>query len=367
MSWRVLVRAENPDPLTLSTLEELTGLGRGEVLLALRRNGVVAGEGFPEERARALAASLSEMGMSCQVVKAPTGEPGPSSYRVVLTGYQPGQRARLRERLQKLSGLPPEQVVVWLSRIPFVLRDGIDHETARRIRKALVDSGGIVEIVTAGASSQPAPVRRAAARAPAPAAGPESAASAAPKPVAEAAPQKEKPLRKTPPPPQEPPVAELEAPPVLPVSRGPDTPPGIIRFHAPGRRPEIPPVAPDAAALEMIPPVTTPSPPVVCRRPPARPGALGIYLHGCSEDAGERFVEVLCGRLDFRPEEAWALLGTPRPVRIACTASREKASELAGMLETPGITVGIAPASLRPGAASARRRGFVSWLNPSDG
>jgi ribosomal protein L7/L12 len=149
MLWRVVVSGDEPDEQAVSALCELTGLGRGEVVLSLRRGDLIAGTGFKLERARELALKLgSDFKLAARVV--PLTEDASTSaqqyFKVVLTGYRPGSRARLRGQLEKLSGLPPEQVALWLSKIPFVLRRGVDHDTARLIKRRIQSGGGLAEL-----------------------------------------------------------------------------------------------------------------------------------------------------------------------------------------------------------------------------
>jgi hypothetical protein len=69
-------------------------------------------------------------------------------FRVLLVNYRPGYRTRLRRRLQELTKLPQEQIILWLSRMPFALSKGVDSETAKRVRKSVTEAGGIVRIET---------------------------------------------------------------------------------------------------------------------------------------------------------------------------------------------------------------------------
>lgn len=374
MSWKVLVRAENPSPGTLATLEELTGLGRGEVLLALRRTGLVVGEDFDEERARALSRTLGDLGLSCSV--SPSAIPEATQFRVVLTGFRPGYRARLRETLQKLSGLPPEQIVVWLSRIPFVLKDSVDHETARRIKRILVEAGGMVDLrQTRENPAQPpagrpaaAPVSQAAPgmhpsrsiqetepAAPIPAAPPDGS-SPPPEPDAASASPGDPPV-------DPPPCPAQDEPPLLPESRMPGQAPPALCFRWPGRSPQEPPVIPTPEDLQRIPPSSCDTPPVLSRPPSARSGSLSVYLSAVSGEAVESLIATLCERLDFRREEALALVGSPPPVRIASGQPPGKAAEIAAMLEGPGVTLSLCSTQPSRLPRESAHDGFMSWLN----
>lgn len=373
MSWKVLVRAENPSPGTLATLEELTGLGRGEVLLALRRSGLTVGEDFDEERARALSRTLGDLGLSCSA--SPSGTPETTQFRVVLTGFRPGYRARLRETLQKLSGLPPEQIVVWLSRIPFVLRDSVDHETARRIKRLLVEAGGMVDLrqarenqvqqadesptAAAGGPASPGPDPSPAIPAPAPgsrqaAAPPADASSREPEAVS---------VPLSDPSCDIPPDLVTAQPPLLPESRKPGQAPPALCFRWPGRSPQEPPVVPSPEDLQRIPPSSCDTPPVLSGPPSARSGSLSVYLNSVSGEAADALLGTLCERLEFRREEALAMIGSPLPVRIASGQPPGKAAEIAAMLEGPGVTMSLCstPPSRLP--RESTHGGFMSWLH----
>ncbi|MDM7993430.1 MAG: hypothetical protein QUS11_08960 [Candidatus Fermentibacter sp.] len=374
MSWKVLVRAENPSPGTLATLEELTGLGRGEVLLALRRTGLVVGEDFDEERARALSRTLGDLGLSCSV--SPSAIPEATQFRVVLTGFRPGYRARLRETLQKLSGLPPEQIVVWLSRIPFVLKDSVDHETARQIKRILVEAGGMVDLRQTRENPAQPPAGRPAA-APASQAAPEQHPAHSIQETDPAAPRPAVPPDACSPPPEPagasaspgdppvdpPPCPAQDEPPLLPESRMPGQAPPALCFRWPGRSPQEPPVIPTPEDLQRIPQSSCDTPPVLSRPPSARSGSLSVYLNAVSGEAVESLLETLCERLEFRREEALALVGSPPPVRIASGQPPGKAAEIAAMLEGPGVTLSLC--STRPSRLprESAHDGFMSWLN----
>ena len=150
MRWRVVAQGDSPEPVILSALVELTGLSRGEVLLSLRRGELIAGEKLSENRARSLASRLeTEFQLKTRLVPIASvarESDSVTKFTVILTGFNPGSRARLRSKLEKLSGLPPEQVVIWFARIPFILRSGADHETARLIKRKIQAAGGMVEL-----------------------------------------------------------------------------------------------------------------------------------------------------------------------------------------------------------------------------
>ncbi len=358
MSWRVLARAENPAPGTLATLEELTGLGRGEVLLALRRNGLLVGDGFEEERARALSKTLGDLGLICSV--SPDESPEATLFRVVLTGFKPGHRARLRETLQKLSGLPPEQIVVWLSRIPFVLRDSVDHETARRIKRTLVESGGMVDLRpvatprppsagTVHGITPPRVVR-------------ETPPETPPAAVVEASEKRTRIPERT----AEDPSPPLpESPPVLPEGRMPGQAPPSLLFRWPGSTPPEPPVLPSLEDLSRIPPQVSEAPPIIAPAPSQPENALSVYLSSVSPEAVDGVIGTLCERLDFRREEAMALIDGGMPSRVASGQPQRKAAEIAALLERPGVTVSLCTSTPSRPAPRRSPEGFMSWLNSS--
>lgn len=357
MNWKVVVRADNPDQQTLSTLEELTGLGRGEVLLALRRSGLVAADGLGEDRARILAANLgSGFNVSCTVLPSP-GASGTAStsFRVVLTGYQPGQRAKLRETLEKLSGLPPEQVVLWLAKIPFVLKDSVDHETARRIKRMLSDAGGIVELKPLSGPVQPQAsdsARSLPPRESRPAARPvPGARTHAAEPTVQAAPTD--------------PPDQMPEPPALPETRWSSEAPPALCFSAPGRAAAVPPRLPSREELTRIPPEGALRPPVCqCTPPPPPSSPHHLYLGRPSPLDRTRVADALCSVLDFRREEAEVALDSS-PAWILTVASFEKAAEIATRLESCRATVlvsGNPPAPVAGAPGGALRPGFLRWL-----
>lgn len=364
MNWKVLVRAENPPPGTLATLEELTGLSRGEVLLALRRTGLTVGDDFDEPRARALARTLGDLGLSCTVSQA--AFPETPAFRVVLTGFKPGHRARLRETLQRLSGLPQEQIVVWLSRIPFVLKDSVDYETARRIKRALVEAGGMVDLrpvqpaATAQAEPKAAPVEapKSVRAASPPLSGAETVAG--PFPVSPSGkPEEGGQACALSDPPQ---TAAFRAPPVIPGGPMTSEAPPVIIFRWPGRAPVEPPVLPSLEDLGRIPPSSCETPPMLHPVPSPPGSALSVYLHSISQDAVEGLLGTLCEGLEFGREEAMAILDRRLPTRIVSGQSHEKAREIAALLERPGVTVGLSSTVPYRSAPASNQGGFIAWL-----
>lgn len=319
-------------------------MARGEILLALRREGLTAARDQPEEKARALSASLASLGLNPSVVEA-SGSRQAASFRVVLTGFRPGSRARLRECLERLSGLPPEQVVVWMSRIPFVLKDNAGHDTARTVRKLVQEAGGLVELrpldlPPGEPPEKPRPRREERVR---PAPPPDAESRAAPPGAV----------------PEEPPALPEEAPPALPGVRT-DEPP-VLRFSSPGRAPEVPPAIPSASELSLVPPVIPPAPPAAPAEEPALPDGLrSVYILRCSPGAREEAAGILRDRLELTDGEIdGLLLGGPR--RIAATSDPDKAAELLTLLDRPGITACLAVSEPRGGPAASP--GFKAWLD----
>lgn len=147
MDWKVVVQGGSPTPASVEALTGLTGLARDEILSALRRGKLVAASGLPEDRAQDLGDRLARGGgITCRILPdTPEVVSGPR-FTVLLSGFAPGYRTRLRRKLQELTGLPPEQVVVWLSRTPFALARGVDADAARRIRGQITAAGGVVTV-----------------------------------------------------------------------------------------------------------------------------------------------------------------------------------------------------------------------------
>lgn len=148
MRWKVVVEGDKPSRETIRVIAELTSLLHDEILLSLGDGNLTAGNDLTESEAQKLADQLCrDPAVKCRVL--PNREPASissPSFRVLLVDFRPGYRTRLRRRLQKLTGLSNEQVVLWLSRMPFALRSGVDGDTARQIRKRIVEAGGIVRI-----------------------------------------------------------------------------------------------------------------------------------------------------------------------------------------------------------------------------
>ncbi len=123
-----------------------TGRPASEVRTGLlSRGGFIISEGLERDGADSLAASLSFHGITLEVVPS-TGSSAACGFRVVLTGYAPGSRGRLRAALMRMSGRSDEEVIGFLARIPFALRRAASAETAASVRRVIEAAGGVVEI-----------------------------------------------------------------------------------------------------------------------------------------------------------------------------------------------------------------------------
>lgn len=129
-------------------LTEHTDLPLDKILMAFSHEDEVVCNGLSEGEAQKIADSLRrDSGVHCRILPDHEEKVQPVPlFRVLLVNYRPGYRTRLRRRLQNLTRLPQEQIVHWLSRMPIVLSRGIDSETARRIKRSITESGGIVRI-----------------------------------------------------------------------------------------------------------------------------------------------------------------------------------------------------------------------------
>lgn len=146
MNWRVVARGRSPSGEAVVHLCTRTGLEASDVRKGLASSrGLEIGDGLERARADSLAASLSNDGITVEVVPAPEGIES-RRFRVVLTGYTPGNRGRLRTALMRMSRRSDEEVIGYLARIPFVLRRDADPDTAASVRRLIEASGGVVEI-----------------------------------------------------------------------------------------------------------------------------------------------------------------------------------------------------------------------------
>lgn len=142
MFWEIVLSGSNPSGRILAVLCARTGETIDSVRVMLDSpQGMILQSGLSRERADALSAELPNDGsveifmQRDEVVCIP-----------VLMGYRPGSRGRLRIALQKLSRLPTEEVIRFLSRIPIALKLDADRATAESIKRILERAGGIVEI-----------------------------------------------------------------------------------------------------------------------------------------------------------------------------------------------------------------------------
>ncbi len=150
MKWKVEVLGKSPSEASVQVLNERTGLPVDSILLLFSRDEKVVSGGFSETEAQELADRLKrDKGISVRVLPDSDVRTEPVAlFRVLLVNYRPGYRTRLRRRLQELTRLPQEQIILWLSRMPFVLSKGVDSEAAKRIKRSVTEAGGIVRIET---------------------------------------------------------------------------------------------------------------------------------------------------------------------------------------------------------------------------
>jgi hypothetical protein len=154
MNWSVVARGRSPSGEAVVHLCSRTGRQASEVRTALvSQRGFIVSEGMERDEADSLAASLSFHGITIEVVPS-TGSPGTGGFRVVLTGYAPGSRGRLRAALMRMSGRTDEEVIGFLARIPFALRRGASAETAASVRRVIEAAGGVVEIRPEGTEAE---------------------------------------------------------------------------------------------------------------------------------------------------------------------------------------------------------------------
>lgn len=146
MLWKIVLRGSNPSGRILAVLYARTGATIDSVREMLGSPaGLVLQTGLSRERAQTLSAELPNDG-SVQIQT----QRDEAACVPVLMGYRPGSRGRLRVALQKLSRLPTEEVIRFLSRIPIALRPDADRATAESIKRILEKAGGIVDIRSSG-------------------------------------------------------------------------------------------------------------------------------------------------------------------------------------------------------------------------
>jgi len=150
MKWKVVVKGDKPSEETVRILTEHTGQTLDSILLTFSSSEEVEFNGFSEGEAQKIADSLKrDSSIKCTIL--PDTEQKDQAidlFRVLLVNYRPGYRTRLRRRLQELTRLPQEQIVLWLSKMPFVLSKGIDKDAAKTIKRSITEAGGIVRIET---------------------------------------------------------------------------------------------------------------------------------------------------------------------------------------------------------------------------
>ncbi|MCD4701261.1 MAG: hypothetical protein K8S24_05315 [Candidatus Aegiribacteria sp.] len=148
MKWKVIVKGDEPSEKSVLFLTERTGLLFDKILRAFSHENEIVCNGLSEGEAQELADSLRrDPGIHCRILPDHEEEVQPVPlFRVLLINYRPGYRTRLRRRLQDLTHLPQEQIVLWLSRMPIALSKGIDSETAKSVKKSITEAGGIVRI-----------------------------------------------------------------------------------------------------------------------------------------------------------------------------------------------------------------------------
>lgn len=154
MNWSVVARGRSPSGEAVVHLCSRTGRQASEVRAGLvSQRGFVISEGLERDAADSMAASLSFHSITIEVVPS-TGSHGTGGFRVVLTGYAPGSRGRLRASLMRMSGRTDEEVIGFLARIPFALRRGASAETAASVRRVIEAAGGVVEIRPEGTEAE---------------------------------------------------------------------------------------------------------------------------------------------------------------------------------------------------------------------
>ncbi len=352
MSWRVVVRGDSPKGDSIVVLCNLTGLTMSEVQLALLKDGVVVGDGLSEPRARELADSIQkDSSLDCLIEHSVTAGDSPATFRVVLTGYRPGSRARLRRAVQKMSGLPFEQVVVWFSRIPFVLRENARHSTAMSIRRALTEAGGLVDLQPESSATIILPGRMESAAVDSP---PEvethSAEDLEPVPVVTGEAVTDSGMDDSDFPVPSNGIVEFLIPPVIALpddeaakQDGIHRPP-VVRFTEPGRTPAVPSIfgaADDAEEGEpYVVEFTEPSSAIL--EAPALPhNTMKIFLCHPAEEDRDNVAEVLAKVCDF-PMQTSAELVDNCPAWIASFFDTRRASRFSAELSKMGITVAMA-------------------------
>lgn len=142
MFWKIVLRGNNPSGRVLAVLCARTGETIDVVRELLNSSqGIVLQSGLTREKADLLSSELPGDGSVDIIIQRDEVVCIP-----VLMGYRPGSRGRLRVALQKLSSLPTEEVIHFLTCIPIALKSDADRATAESIKKILEKAGGIIEI-----------------------------------------------------------------------------------------------------------------------------------------------------------------------------------------------------------------------------
>ncbi len=372
MFWKIVLRGNNPSGRILAVLCARTGETIDAVRARLNSSqGMVLQSALTRESADSLTSELPRDGsveiimQRDEIVSIP-----------VLMGYRPGSRGRLRVALQKLSSLPTEEVIRFLTCIPIALKSDADRATAESIKKILEKAGGIVEIRSpndlVGVSSRKT----------------HSTASIS-SPTREVKPLLEPSedhndthlfLKK------DPEIAEEETcsagvPPVFNSSDFVFTEPHIFHHTPPvscrGKR--IPPLPAEyQSPAEVVyrhpsiirftlPPVSIP--PVIpflqelCVTPCIKDssGTILIYLFPVSPEEEERVQKVLCSLLDISPAAAQKVISRA-PVALTGFSERIDALVTIKELTSHGIPVSLVPGSSL-NAENAAGKSFFGWLN----
>lgn len=306
-----------------------------------------------------LAASLSYDGITIEVV--PSSAPDTPGFRVVLTGYSPGSRGRLRAALMRMSRKSDEEVIGFLARIPFALRRNADAETAASVRRMIEAAGGLVEVRPEGAPA--ARQEQAAQPRPSPARPVKEVREASPKPApgAEPRPSTEVPVMMTPPvvrssearqvftEPQQytamPPEASLKLPSVLLPEHAATFPaPFAVSFAPPARLSPLP-----AQNGVRIPEA-------------ARSSYFPVYLCPVQEKHRHRTERILSDRLGISGEKARdAVMNAPSVISL----EKSPAESSARVHELSGL--GLPVTLVKPQEGVVKNKDHVwfgNWLRP---
>ena len=342
-----------------------TGRQASEVRAGLlSRRGLVIRDGMEREGADSLAASLSYNGITIEVVPS-TGTPQNEVFRVVLTGYAPGNRGRLRAALMRMSGRTDEEVIGFLSRIPFALRRGASAETAASVRRVIEAAGGVVEIRPEGSEAErsaPVPPKQ---QRKAPQLSPEKPPETPHEALTPAVPPRE--VLVTP----EPPVVHLRETRSVLVEphRFTLSPPGFTGTEPAMISPSGTPAFDTPFSVAFTRPARmAPLPPVLSRRggvvlpSPGVPPSHPVFLCPVHERDRRKAVRVLQKTLGLSADAAVrAVVGAPSVISLA--GGREEASERVRELTGQGLPVTLVKSSDKEGPVRHRDHvWFGNWL-----